>query len=77
MKLFHAVIPNLTISMNIVLLIVIYLDMRNPKMGFLGDTPFYVLGIATAIVSLISAITLYGAYRKKQKELEIRENNLD
>lgn len=77
MKLFHAVIPNLTISMNIVLLIVIYLDMRNPKMGFLMDTPFYVLAIATAIVSLISAVTLYGAYRRKQKEQNIQENNLD
>ena len=77
MKLFHAMIPNLTISMNIVLLIVIYLDMRNPKMGFLEDTPFYVLAITTAIVSLISAVTLYGTYRKKQKEQNIPENNWD
>jgi len=77
MKFLHAVIPNLTISMNIVLMIVIYLDMRNPMMGFLEDTPFYVLAIATAVVSLISAITLYGSYRKKQKELDIPENILD
>ena len=77
MKLFHAVIPNLTISLNLVLLIVIYLDMRNPKMGFMADTPFYVLAISTAIVSLISAVTLYGSYRRKQKELEDSENNLD
>jgi len=74
MKLLHAVIPNLAISMNIVLIIVIYLDMRNPMMGFLEDTPFYVLSIATAVVSLTSAITLYGSYRKKQKEQDISEN---
>lgn len=74
MKLLHAVIPNLAISMNIVLIIVIYLDMRNPMMGFLEDTPFYVLAIATAVVSLTSAITLYGSYRKKQKEQDISEN---
>lgn len=77
MKLFHAVIPNLAFSMNIVLLIVIYLDMRNPKMGFLMDAPFYVLAISTAIVSLISAVTLYMSYRKKQKELDAKENNQD
>lgn len=77
MKLFHAVIPNLAVSMNLVMLIVIYLDMRNPKMGFLMDAPFYVLAISTAIVSLISAVTLYMSYRKKQKELEDQENNLD
>lgn len=68
MKLFHAVFPNLAISLNLVLLIVIYLDMRNPKMGFLADTPFYVLAIATAITSLISAVTLYAAYRKNRKQ---------
>jgi len=77
MKLFHAVIPNLAVSMNLVMLIVIYLDMRNPKMGFLMDTPFYVLSITTTVVSLISAVTLYASYRKKQKELEDQENNLD
>ena len=68
MKLFPAVFPNLAISLNLVLLIVIYLDMRNPKMGFLADTPFYVLAIATAITSLISAVTLYAAYRKNRKQ---------
>ena len=77
MKLLHSVIPNLTFSLNVVLLIVIYLDMRNPKMGFLADAPFYVLAVTTAILSLISAITLYASYRKNQKEQDIPENNLD
>lgn len=77
MKMLHAVIPNLAISMNIVMLIVVYLDMRNPKMGFMGDTPYYVLAVGAAIVSLISAVTLYASYRKNKKEQNIPENNLD
>ena len=77
MKLFHAVIPNLTISLNLVLLIIVYLDMRNPRMGFMEDTPFYVVVISAAVLSLISAVTLYGSYRKKQKEQDIQENNRD
>ena len=77
MKLFRSLIPNLTISLNIVLLIVVYLDMRNPKMGFLEDAPAHVLVIATAIVSLISAVTLFASYRKHQKAQNIPENNLD
>ena len=77
MKLFHSVFPNLAVSLNLVLLIVIYLDMRNPKMGFLDDTPFYVLVISTAIVSLVSAVTLYASYRKNRKQQNKPENNLD
>ena len=77
MKLLNAVIPNLTISLNLVMLIIVYLDKRNPKMGFMGDTPYYVLAVSTAIVSLISAVTLYAAYRKKQREQEKLENNPD
>lgn len=68
MKLFHALIPNLAISLNIALLIVIYLDMRNPMMGFLVGAPFQVLVGACCLTSVITAITLYGSYRRKQKE---------
>ena len=77
MKLFRALIPNLAICLNLVLLIVIYLDMRNPMMGFMEDTPFYALAISAAIVSLISAVTLYGSYRKNQKNQNNSENYLD
>ena len=77
MKILHSVIPNLTVSMNIVMLIVVYLDMRNPKMGFMGDTPYYVLAVITGIVSLISAITLYTSYRKNYKQQNNPENNPD
>ena len=77
MKLFRALIPNLAICLNLVLLIVIYLDMRNPMMGFMEDTPFYTLAISAAIASLISAVTLYGSYRKNQKNQNNSENYPD
>lgn len=77
MKLFRALIPNLAICLNLVLLIVIYLDMRNPMMGFMEDTPFYTLAISAAIASLISAVTLYASYRKNQKKQNNSENYLD
>ena len=68
MKLFHSVIPNLTISLNLVLLIVIYLDMRNPMMGFLRGTPYVVLVAVTAICSVVSAIMTIVEYRNCSKE---------
>lgn len=68
MKLFRALIPNLAVSLNIALMIVIYLDMRNPMMGFLRGTPFVVLVACTSIASVISAVTLYSTYRKDSKQ---------
>lgn len=68
MRFFHSVIPNLAISLNIAMLIVIYLDMRNPMMGFLRGTPYVVLVAATAICSVISAVGLNAQYRSRSKE---------
>ena len=67
MKFFHAVLQNLAVSLNIALMIVIYLDMRNPMMGFLEGVPVYVLAASACITSIISAVMLYAAYRKNQK----------
>ena len=67
MKIIHAIVPNLSISLNLALMIVIYLDMRNPMMGFLEGVPVYVLAASACITSIISAVMLYAAYRKNQK----------
>ena len=67
MKFIHAIVPNLSISLNLALMIVIYLDMRNPMMGFLEGVPVYVLAASACITSIISAVMLYAAYRKNQK----------
>lgn len=77
MKFIHAIVPNLAISLNITLMIVIYLDMRNPMMGFLEGTPVYVLAAAACVTSIISAVTLYINYRKGQKSGTFEEKNLD
>ena len=72
MKLFRAIIPNLAISLNIALMIVIYLDMRNPMMGFLRGTPFVVLAVLASIASISSAITLYATYRENSKQSRLQ-----
>jgi hypothetical protein len=64
MKLFRSVLPNLTISLNIALMIVIYLDMRNPMMGFLIGAPFITLAASCCICSILTAAVLYGSWRR-------------
>jgi len=77
MKLFHVIVPNLAISLNLALMIVIYLDMRNPMMGFLQGAPFCVLAASACITSIATAITLYSAHRRSQKQGTFQEKNLD
>lgn len=77
MKLFHVIIPNLAISLNLALMIVIYLDMRNPMMGFIEGAPFWVLAASACISSIVTAVTLYSAQRKGQKQGTFQEKNLD
>ena len=70
MRLFKAALPNLTISLNLALMIVIYLDMRNPMMGFLIGTPFIALAASSCICSLLTAAILYGSWRKMKRKPE-------
>lgn len=65
MKFLKGFLPNFTISANVALLIVIYLDMRNPLMGFLVGTPFQVLIGLCCASSIATAVTLYASWRKK------------
>lgn len=68
MRFLKRTLPHLVISLNLALMIVIYLDMRNPMMGFLRGTPYVVLVAATAICSVISAVGLIAQYRSRSKE---------
>jgi len=63
MKFWNAMLPNLTISLNLVLLIVMYLNSRNPMMGFLVGTPFLVLLILSCVCSIATAVILYAKWR--------------
>lgn len=65
MRWIRTVVPNLAVSLSIALLIVIYLDMRNPMMGFLSGAPFVVLACSACITSVVSAVTLYADHRKE------------
>ena len=65
MRFWKAALPNLSIALNIALLIVIYLDRRNPMMGFLAGAPFTVLAAGTCICSIASAAVLYGSWRSR------------
>lgn len=68
MKFLRAMLPNITIALNIAILVLLYLDARNPMMGFLAGTCFLVLMALTAVCSIANAIVLYGDWRKKKKE---------
>ena len=63
MRFLNGVLPNLTIALNLVLLIVMYLNSRNPMMGFLVGAPFLVLIIASCVCSIATAILLYANWR--------------
>lgn len=63
MKFLRAVLPNVTIALNIAILIVIYLDMRNPMMGFLMGAPFLTLIGLCAASSIATAVVLYADWR--------------
>ena len=67
MRFFCSVLPNLAICLNLALMFVIYLDLRNPMMGFLVGAPFLVLAASACISSIISAVILYASYRNSGK----------
>lgn len=64
MRFFKGVLPHITIALNLSLLVIFYLDMRNPMMGFLVGTPFYTLGALACICSIAAAVVLYISWRK-------------
>ena len=77
MRFWRGFLPNISIALDVALLIVIYLDRRNPMMGFLSGAPFLVLAIAAAFSSVCIAITLYAQWRKPRKRRKISEKIAD
>ena len=77
----RTVLPNLTIALNLALTVIIYLDKRNPMMGFLVGWPFLSLVILSVLASITTAVVLYkdwrcGRYdRKPLPDLEESEEN--
>lgn len=70
MKWMRRFLPNLTIALNLALLIVVYLDLRNPSMGFLVGGPFLVLVGASGICSIVTAALRYADLRCRDKQAQ-------
>lgn len=66
MKLIRSVLPHIALALDIALLIVLYLDRRNPMMGFLVGAPFAVLCCAACILSAVCCI-LYWLKERSRK----------
>ena len=60
--------PNLSLCLNLALAVVIYLDLRNPMMGFLEGMPFLVLSGSAILAAICTAVTLYGDSRKQRRK---------
>ena len=56
-------LPNFSIVLNVSTLVVIYLDKRNPMMGFLVGWPFLCLIVACVLSSIATAFVLYKDWR--------------
>ena len=67
MKFAKAVLPNVTIALNIAMAVVVYLNMRNPMMGFMSGPAFLGLFILTFAASVATAIVLYKWWRTPKK----------
>lgn len=67
MRFLKNVLPNLSLALSLALVVVVYLDRRNPMMGFLMGAPFFVLVVLTAAASVVTALVLYCSTRKSQK----------
>lgn len=71
MKFAKAVLPNVTIALNLAMAVVVYLDMRNPMMGFMSGPAFLGLFILTVAASVATAVVLYKWWctpKKRPKE---------
>ena len=78
MKFFRAAVPNLSMALNVALMVVIYLDRRNPMMGFLVGAPFLTLAVSACVCSFLTALILYADWRKKgakRRNQEITHRN--
>jgi hypothetical protein len=63
-------------ALTLVLLIVVYLDRRNPMMGFLVGGPFMVLSYVCCICSAATGVVLYALWRKKKSKKKHTEQSI-
>lgn len=73
MRFLKGALPNISIALTICLMVVVYLDRRNPMMGFLSGTPFFVLALLAGLASIATSVVLYSAWRKPKKRKRKKE----
>ena len=65
MKFFRAILPNLTIALQLALLVLVILDVFNPRVGLLSGMPFVVLFAASFVCAVATAVVLYRDWRSQ------------
>ncbi len=64
MKFFRAILPNLSISLQLALIVLVILDIFNPHVGLLSGLPFVLLFAAAALCAIATAAVLYASWRR-------------
>ena len=67
MRFLKGALPNISLALSVVMLVVVYLDRRNPMMGFLSGPPFFILALLAGLASIATALVLYHSWRKPKK----------
>ena len=76
MRFLKGALPNISLALSIAMLVVVYIDRRNPMMCFLSGPPFFILALLTGIASIATSIVLYKAWRKPKKRKKNAEKVL-
>lgn len=76
MRFLKGALPNISLALSVVMLVVVYIDRRNPMMGFLSGAPFFILALLSGIASIATAIVLYSSWRKPKKRKKKAEKVL-
>ena len=76
MRFLKGALPNISLALSIAMLVVVYIDRRNPMMGFLSGAPFFILALLAGIASIATAIVLYSSWRKPKKRKKKAEKVL-
>ena len=77
MKFAKAILPNVTIALNLAMAVVVYLDMRNPMMGFMSGPAFLGLYILTFAASVATAVVLYKWWHTPKKRPKKKKESVN
>ena len=75
-------VPNFSICVHLALVVVIYLDLRNPMMGFLEGKPFLILAGLAVVSAIASSVVLYadsrsGRFSRNRKKAAAKPEEIE